>query len=285
MANDVVAGRFETDSRGKSSVHTREFTVNNATGIGPAILAIRAHSDCPNSVAVDNPSGGTYTLTGPEGRPAIKAAERAPASGIVTAKAPYVHEESRRRQKEGVQLSDVGDEHREYLFSGKTVTELHSISSSGFNLVGSFTSKTVVNGGEGFEIQRVKGGIKISKLFGPSEIDDTWVNTRRAMVHKKVNSDAFEFAAAKEALLTEFNVRKKESGNWLAEFTIETSENRTGQTVAGIPNVNFNGWDFIEVRRYKEEDTSENVYRDTAYEVIVHVVYESTSYATLLDPA
>lgn len=291
MATEVVWEKQKSNSRGKSSVHTRNFKIKGAANIAAAIAAVRADANCPATVSVVNPDSGFYVLTGPEGVPEVECSELMGTRGIYSATVTWTHPESRRNERAGVQLTDVGDTHYEYIFNGEEVNELFSDTTTIFDGTTSASYDKAINftpekGVEGAPIRRAKGGIKISKLFGPTEVTGAWVSTRKAIVHKKTNSDTFEYAAAEEALLTEFRVVKKESGNWLAEFTIETRDNQdTGVTVSGIAGVTFKAWDLVEVVSETQEDTTNKIEKAVAKYVLVHKRHTTTAYSSLLTPA
>lgn len=290
MATEVLFEKQKSNSRGKSSIHVRNYKIKGAANIAAAIAAVRGSSECPSSVSVVNPDSGFYVLTGPEGVPEVECTEWMANRGIYTATATWTHPESRRNDKQGVNLTDVGDTHYEYTFSGQQVNELFSEATTIYDGSGSASYDKAINftpekGVQGAPISRMIGGIKISKLFGPSEVDGAWVNTRKSIVHKKVNSDTFEYAAAEEALLTDFRVVSKESGNWLAEFTIATGDNESGVTVSGIAGVTFKAWDLVEVVSDIEVDNTKKIEKAVAKYVLVHERYTSTAYSDLLTPA
>ena len=86
-----------------------------------------------------------------------------------------------------------------------------------------------------------------------SAVTNAYLSTVSDLVYK-TNNATFEGWAADEVLFMGLTGSRTGDDEFTLNFKFGRNENRTGQTVAGIGGVAFNGWDYVWVRWKKKPD-------------------------------
>ncbi len=113
-----------------------------------------------------------------------------------------------------------------------------------------------------------------------SAVTNAYLSTVSDLVYK-VNNATFEGWAADEVLFMGLTGSRTGDDEFTLNFKFGRNENRTGQNVAGITGVAFNGWDYVWVRWKKKPDPAENAMGADALGVYVAEVHESGAFSGL----
>lgn len=114
----------------------------------------------------------------------------------------------------------------------------------------------------------------------PAQVTNAYLTTVSDLVYN-TNLSTFEGWAAGEVLFMGLTGSRTGDDEFTLNYKFGRRPNLTGQTVAGVTGVDYDGWNYVWVRWKKEFDAANNVTNTTAAGVYVNQVHEIGDFAGL----
>lgn len=270
MATVELTTSRVTGRRGKESTHERRYRISGASDSAIAMTALISAASGPVTVDGFELAYIEYDLD-PLG------------ANLWEGVASWSHKAAQRQETQAERLLEVDDSEFSFDFSGQSTHITEAISQTAYGTgapdVGNSINVTQ-DGPQGVDIQIPRGIYTETKVFANNTVTQAWVATRAKMVGK-VNNASFKGYNAGELLLTQFSGRKRGNSDWTITFSWAISENDSNLTVAGIPSISKNGWQYLWVMYEDAEDATAKRLKPVAVGVYVADVYKTADFSTL----
>ena len=280
QARELQTSR-KTVRNGKNSTHSREYRLETQTTSSYSAM-LELIKSVPASVTVSQNDGSFIELT--HVIPTVTPL----GAGYWKGNIEYSHKAGSTAESQNENLAEIGDEEISISFGTETVHITEALYGQTKYAKASETPPEVGNtigdtgeSVEGVDIMTPAGNITVNRIYESEKITEGWIKTR-ASKRCKVNSDTFLTFPPGELLFVQMDMNIRNSGDVSVSFSFSQRQNESNITVAGVPNVNKNGHQYMWVRYQKTEDDEAKRVVTEAEGVYVADVYESTDFNSIL---